>query len=47
MVYCRGELCRLAREAAVLLREHGLDAKAMDEGVMEWRATQEVDLDVA
>ena len=47
VVYCRGELCRLAREAAVLLREHGLDAKAMDEGVMEWRATQEVDLDVA
>ncbi|GAA3278404.1 metalloregulator ArsR/SmtB family transcription factor [Nesterenkonia halobia] len=47
VVYCRGELCRLAREAAVLLRAHHIDAKAMDEGVMEWRASKEVDLGVA
>ena len=47
VVYCRGELCRLAREAAVLLRAHGLDAKAMDEGVVEWRASKEIDLGVA
>lgn len=47
VVYCRGELCRLAREAAVLLREHGLDARAMDEGVVEWRASKEIDLGVA
>lgn len=47
IVYCRGELCRLAREAAVLLREHGLDAKAMDEGVVEWRASKEIDLGAA
>ncbi|GHD22100.1 ArsR family transcriptional regulator [Nocardiopsis kunsanensis] len=47
VVYCRGELCRLAREAAALLRAHGLDAKAMDEGVVEWRASKEVDLGVA
>jgi len=47
VVYCRGELCRLAREAAVILRGHGIDAKAMDEGVIEWRAGQQVDLGVA
>lgn len=47
VVYCRGELCRLAREAAVLLRDRGLDAMAMDEGVVEWRASKEIDLDVA
>ena len=47
VLYCRGELCRLAREAAAVLREHGLDAKAMDEGIVEWRATKEVDLGVA
>ncbi len=47
VVYCRGELCRLAREAAVLLRAHGLDAKAMDEGIVEWRAGKEIDLGVA
>jgi rhodanese-related sulfurtransferase/DNA-binding transcriptional ArsR family regulator len=47
VVYCRGELCRLAREAAGLLRERGWDAAAMDEGVIEWRASKAVDLDVA
>lgn len=45
-VYCRGEFCTLAREAATLLRGHGLDAVAMDEGVLEWRADPRVVLDV-
>lgn len=47
VVYCRGEFCRMAREAAAWLRDHGINAKAMDEGVVEWRASKEVDLDVA
>jgi len=47
VVYCRGELCRMAREAAYWLRERGVDAKAMDEGVIEWRASKGVDLDIA
>jgi rhodanese-related sulfurtransferase/DNA-binding transcriptional ArsR family regulator len=45
VVYCRGEFCRLAREAAQWLRDRGIDAMAMDEGVIEWRATRTVDLD--
>ncbi|MDV2476137.1 metalloregulator ArsR/SmtB family transcription factor [Rhodococcus zopfii] len=47
VLYCRGELCRLARDAARWLCERGVDAKAMDEGVVEWRASKEVDLGVA
>ncbi|WP_415855978.1 ArsR/SmtB family transcription factor [Sinomonas sp. G460-2] len=47
VVYCRGEFCRLAREAVAWLRERGVDAKAMDEGVVEWRATKEIRLDIA
>lgn len=38
IMYCRGEFCRMAREAAAFLRERGLNARAMDEGVVEWRA---------
>ncbi len=38
VVYCRGEFCLLARDAARILRDQGLDAYAMDEGVLEWRA---------
>ncbi|RGE20345.1 metalloregulator ArsR/SmtB family transcription factor [Leucobacter sp. wl10] len=45
VLYCRGEFCRLSREAAVWLRERGLDAKSMDEGIVEWRATKEIALD--
>lgn len=45
VVYCRGELCRLAREAAAFLREHGVSAQAMDEGITEWRAAKEFSLD--
>jgi len=47
VLYCRGELCRLARQAAHQLREQGFDAIAMDEGILEWRATGKVDLDGA
>ena len=47
VVYCRGEFCRLARQAAAWLCEHGYDAKAMDEGVIEWRVDPNVDLDLA
>ncbi|MCL2536213.1 MAG: metalloregulator ArsR/SmtB family transcription factor [Nocardiaceae bacterium] len=47
VVYCRGEFCRLAREAAQWLGDNGIDAKAMDEGVVEWRVSKEVDLGVA
>lgn len=45
VVYCRGEFCRMAREAAHWLRERGIDAKAMDEGVVEWRAREGHDRD--
>ncbi|MGB2949763.1 MAG: metalloregulator ArsR/SmtB family transcription factor [Rhodococcus sp. (in: high G+C Gram-positive bacteria)] len=47
VVYCRGEFCRLAREASQWLRDHGIDAKAMDEGVIEWRSSKAVNLDVS
>lgn len=38
VVYCRGELCAMARDAAALLRSRGVSAAAMDEGILEWRA---------
>lgn len=47
VLYCRGEFCRMAREAAAWLCDRGVDAKAMDEGVMEWRVTKDVALAVA
>lgn len=45
VIYCRGEFCRMAREAAAFLRDRGVDAAAMDEGVIEWRARGDYDLD--
>ena len=45
VVYCRGEFCKLARDAAAWLSARGISAMAMDEGVIEWRATRLVDLD--
>jgi len=45
VVYCRGEFCKLARDAAAWLSARGIPAMAMDEGVIEWRATRLVDLD--
>ncbi|MDI3193879.1 metalloregulator ArsR/SmtB family transcription factor [Pseudarthrobacter sp. AL07] len=44
IVYCRGEFCLLARDAARLMRGQGIDAYAMNEGVLEWRASGDVDL---
>lgn len=44
VVYCRGEFCVLASDAARLLRGRGVDAYAMNEGVLEWRASGDVDL---
>lgn len=44
VVYCRGELCHLADQAAELLRACGVSANAMNEGVLEWRATDEITL---
>jgi rhodanese-related sulfurtransferase len=44
VVYCRGEFCLMARDAARMLRARGVDAYAMDEGVLEWRAGGAVDL---
>lgn len=46
-VYCRGEFCMLARQAADFLRERGIDAAAIDEGVLEWRGEQTMVLDVS
>ncbi|SDS20039.1 Rhodanese-related sulfurtransferase [Brevibacterium siliguriense] len=46
-VYCRGELCRLATEAAALLRDYEIEAMAMAEGIVEWRADKKVDLGIA
>ncbi len=43
-LYCRGEFCRLAKEAAAWLRDRGYDAMALDEGIMEWRLKRGVDL---
>lgn len=45
VVYCRGEFCKLAGDAARMLRAVGIDAAAMDEGVLEWRASSDVVLD--
>ena len=44
VVYCRGEFCALARDAARLLRARGVDAHAMHEGVLEWRASGDIAL---
>jgi rhodanese-related sulfurtransferase len=44
VVYCRGEFCLMARDAVRMLRARGVDAYAMDEGVLEWRARGAVDL---
>lgn len=44
VLYCRGEFCHLAREGAEWLRERGLDAVAMHDGVIEWRGTRTVRL---
>lgn len=42
VLYCRGAFCRSARDGAEWLRDRGVDAVAMEDGVVEWRGTQEV-----
>lgn len=37
VAYCRGPFCLMAKEAVELLREHGLQATRVEEGVAEWR----------
>lgn len=44
VVYCRSGWCETARQAAGFLRAQGIDAAAMDEGVVEWRAGRTVQL---
>jgi rhodanese-related sulfurtransferase len=44
VIYCRGEFCALAVEAAALLRQLGIDAYALDQGVLEWRAAADIQL---
>ncbi len=38
VAYCRGPFCLMAKEAVDLMREHGLQAARVEEGVAEWRA---------
>ncbi len=47
VLYCRGQFCRFAREGAAWLRERGIRAVAMDQGVVELRADGGVVLDAA
>ena len=37
VAYCRGPYCLMAKEAVALLREHGIAAQRVEEGVAEWR----------
>lgn len=47
VVYCRSGWCETAQEGAQYLREQGLEAASMGEGIVEWIAEQAVDLDAA
>ncbi len=47
VLYCRGRFCRFAREGATWLRDRGFQAVAMDQGVVELRAADDVVLDAA
>jgi rhodanese-related sulfurtransferase len=37
VAYCRGPYCLLAREAVALLRQAGLPARRLEDGLPEWR----------
>ena len=39
IAYCRGPFCVMSDTAVRVLREHGLDARRLAEGVPEWTAT--------
>lgn len=45
IIYCRGEFCHLAAEAAEILRGLGVDARALDEGILEWRSRADIALE--
>jgi rhodanese-related sulfurtransferase len=38
VAYCRGPYCAFAHEAVALLREAGLSARRLEDGLPEWRA---------
>lgn len=38
VAYCRGPFCLWGKEAVALLREHGIHAMRLQDGVPEWRA---------
>lgn len=38
VAYCRGPFCLWGKEAVALLREHGMQAMRLQNGVPEWRA---------
>lgn len=38
IAYCRGPYCLMAREAVRLLEQRGIRARALEEGILEWRA---------
>lgn len=44
VLYCRGETCDLAKEAAATLRSRGATALTLTQGVMEWRARTDIHL---
>ena len=44
VVYCRGAFCKMAMDAARILRARGRQASAMNEGIVEWRASGAVQL---
>jgi len=38
IAYCRGPYCLMAREAVDMLTRRGIRARALEEGIVEWRA---------
>src|SRR5579875_2388892 len=40
VAYCRGPYCIFSYEAVALLREHGYDARRLEDGFPEWRAAR-------
>jgi rhodanese-related sulfurtransferase/DNA-binding transcriptional ArsR family regulator len=37
IVYCRGEFCILADQALEILKQHGYEARRMNEGLIDWK----------
>lgn len=38
VAYCRGRVCELSHDAVDLLRSRGIEARATEDGILEWRA---------